>query len=101
MDKISLYDYIISDENIYLSIYSAKSYILNKSLLGKKDKELLNSLNDPFNENIIYETTKSVKEIVKKILDDKDYLKHKFILNLKNMKINLYIDLYTVQNYYS
>lgn len=74
MDKISLYDYIISDENIYLSIYSAKSYILNKSLLGKKDKELLNSLNDPFNENIIYETTKSVKEIVKKILDDKDYL---------------------------
>lgn len=74
MDKISLYDYIISDENIYLSIYSAKSYILNKSLLGKKDKELLNSLNDPFNENIICETTKSVKEIVKKILDDKDYL---------------------------
>ena len=43
MDKISLYDYIISDENIYLSIYSAKSYILNKSLLGKKDKELLNA----------------------------------------------------------
>ena len=53
MTKISLTKYIKSNENIYLAIYAVKSFVFEASLLDKKDKELLNMLLDPFNEEII------------------------------------------------
>ena len=69
-----LREFILSDSNIYLAIYAVKSYVFDPQLLDRKDKELLNSLLDPFNEEIIYRVIEDVKYIVENIIDDKHYL---------------------------
>lgn len=69
-----LEDYILRDENIYLAIYSVKSYVFDPQLLELDDVELLNTLSDPFNESVIMELIKDVKSIVRKIIFDKKYL---------------------------
>ena len=51
---MKLCEFIVSDENIYLAIYAVKSYVFDPQLLDREDKELLNSLMDPFNEEIIF-----------------------------------------------
>lgn len=71
---MKLHEYIISNENIYLAIYSVKSYVFDLQLLSKEDMELLNSLSDPFNEDIILPVISDVKEIVKKIIYNDEYL---------------------------
>ena len=37
MNKGNLYNYIISDQNIYHAIYSMESYIFEKTLLDEND----------------------------------------------------------------
>lgn len=69
-----LREFILSDSNIYLAIYAVKSYVFDQQLLDREDKELLNSLLDPFNEEIIYRVIEDVKNIVENIIDDKHYL---------------------------
>lgn len=69
-----LREFILSDQNIYLAIYAVKSYVFDPQLLDREDKELLNSLLDPFNEEIIYRVIEDVKNIVENILDDEHYL---------------------------
>lgn len=69
-----LRDFIVSEKNIYLAIYSVKSYIFDPQLLDYDDKEKLNLLADPFNENIVNEIITEVKEVLKKILNKKEYL---------------------------
>lgn len=69
-----LHEFILNDKNIYLAIYSVKSYVFDSILLDKNDKELLNLLVDPFNEEIINETIINVRKILVKILDDTNYL---------------------------
>lgn len=71
---MKLREYILDKKNIYLAIYSVKSYVFDTQLLSRKDKKLLTSLIDPFNEVLINETIESVKQILKKILDDQEYL---------------------------
>jgi hypothetical protein len=71
---MGLKDYVLSDQNIYLAIYAAKSYVFDQQLLCREDKELLNDLADPFNEEVIYATITDVKEILKNILEDDEYL---------------------------
>lgn len=71
---MTLQDYILDEKNIYLAIYAVKSYIFEPQLLDRKDKELLNKLVDPFNEDEIEETIKEVQKILSSILEDKDYL---------------------------
>lgn len=69
-----LREYILDERNIYLAIYAVKSYVFDQQLLDMKDKELLNLLIDPFNEEIIHGTILGVQAILKNILDDDDYL---------------------------
>lgn len=71
---MKLRKYVLSEQNIYLAIYAVKSYVFNPQLLKKKDKELLNSLADVFDENIVNKVIQDVKGILKKILDDENYL---------------------------
>ncbi len=70
---MKLKDYIISDENIYLAIYSVRSYVFDPELLDLKDKELLNHLSDPFNEEIIKGIMRRIKKILEKVLEDENY----------------------------
>lgn len=62
--------YILDNKNIYLAIYAAKSYVFDSQLLDKEDKELLNSLADPFNEELISKTIQRVRKILENVLDD-------------------------------
>lgn len=70
---MTLESYILSDENIYLAIYAAKSYVFDPQLLCKEDREMLNRLQDPFNEALIDQTIRNIKQILKSALKDKDY----------------------------
>lgn len=74
MSKSNLEDYVLSDKNIYIAIYSVKSYVFEPGLLSTDDKKLLNMLQDPFNEKIIFQVIKEVKNIIEKIIKDESNL---------------------------
>jgi len=59
---------LLSDENIYLSIYLAHSYVQNKELLRDEDLKLLNEITDVFCLETISTTTKKVKERIEQVL---------------------------------
>lgn len=63
--KKNLYDILMSDENIYLAIYSLESYIFNKELLNGKNRKLLNELRDKFNESVIKRDKESKRALGK------------------------------------
>lgn len=48
MDWETIREYLISNENIYLSIYCLDSYVFNPELLDDEDKLKLNKLKDKF-----------------------------------------------------
>ena len=72
IEKTNTYKRLVSDENIYLAIYSLESYIFNKELLSDGDKELLNQLRDKFNEKLIESVTKQVKKVLRKLATDEN-----------------------------
>lgn len=70
----SLRDRLLSNENIYLSVYMANSYVQNRELLSGEDLDLLYKLNDVFNKELILSTIEKVRSIiVEKIDDDSAY----------------------------
>lgn len=69
---MKIYDYALSDKNIYLAIYCLDSYIFNPELLSHEDRKLLDQLRDKFNEQIIKETVKIVKARIKELLMNPD-----------------------------
>lgn len=71
---MNLREYILSKQNIYLAIYAVKSYVFDVQLLDRKDKELLNSLMDPFDEDLIFSVIEDVRSIIKKAIDNEQYL---------------------------
>lgn len=73
----SLKERLLSDENIYLSIYSVNSYINNKELLNYNDRKKLYELNDKFNYKIISKTIKEVRTNIENIIEDDGFLKSK------------------------
>lgn len=62
----SVFKNLMSDSNIYLSIYSVNSYVFNKELLSKKDKIRIGKLKDKFDEK---ELSKLIREVRKCLLD--------------------------------
>lgn len=66
---MNLRDFVTSDENIYLAIYSVKSYVFDPQLLTIKDKKLLVKLSDSFNEALIFRVIEKVRENIIEILD--------------------------------
>lgn len=84
---MKLREYILSQENIYLAIYAVRSYVFDPQLLDIEDRELLNSLSDPFDEELIFKIIGEVTEILKSVLDDENYLfKTKVYMKPKDYK---------------
>lgn len=71
---MSLRDRLLSDENIFLAIYTVDSYIQERELLDSEDTELLARLKDVFNRNIMEDTVRKVKGRLALILEnDSEY----------------------------
>lgn len=69
----TLRDRLLSDENIYLSIYLANSYIQNKELLSDEDLDLLYKLNDVFNKDVVLNTITTVRDRIDFLLNDDSF----------------------------
>jgi len=78
--KTPLYNRLISDENIYMAIYSVESYINNSELLDDVDLKILNRLRDKYDEKYISEIINKVKRNIDKLLNDSNFF----------MKVNVY-----------
>jgi Reverse transcriptase (RNA-dependent DNA polymerase) len=74
MKNKTLYDYVISDLNIYNSIYSLESYVFEKQLLSDTDFELLNKLSDKYDKVTIEETILKCKRKLDNILTNENEL---------------------------
>lgn len=72
-ENTELYKRLISDSNIYLSIYSLDSYIFNKELLSDEDKLLMEKLKDKFNESFINQIIEKVRNCLEKLVLEHDY----------------------------
>ena len=72
IENTTVYNRLISDENIYLAIYSLDSYIFNKELLSIDDKKLLNQLRDKFDESKIRDVIDDVRDVLKELVLDKN-----------------------------
>ena len=72
-EKVDLKEYITSDQNIYLAIYSVRSYVFDPQLLNTEDKELLNALADPFDTRLIDDLIKNIRDELNMILEDENY----------------------------
>ena len=89
IEKTNTYNRLVSDENIYLAIYSLESYIFNKELLEEKDKKLLNQLRDKFNEELIGEVTEQVKAVLRKLAtDENSFIEASVYFKPKKYKLN-------------
>lgn len=69
----NLYKQLISEENIYLAIYSLNSYVYNIELLSYSDRCRLTELTDKYNEKKINECIKDVRIVIEKLIKEKDY----------------------------
>lgn len=74
MKNKTVYDYVVSDVNIYNSIYSLESYVFEKQLLKDSEFELFNELSDKYNKVIIEETILKCKTKLIEILNNDDEL---------------------------
>lgn len=67
------YKYLLSDENIYLALYSVESYVFLYDLLSKEDKKRYQKLKDKFNEKyIIGEIIPAVRKEIERVILNKD-----------------------------
>ena len=69
MNKGKLYNYIISDQNIYHAIYSMESYIFEKTLLDENDIDMYHRLTDKFDLKTIEPFIERCKYRIIEILD--------------------------------
>lgn len=82
-NDLNIKDRLFSEQNIYLALYSVDSYISNKELLSKRDREELIKLRDKFDEKNIKKWIKIVKERLHQLIDDTDYLHAKIYFKPK------------------
>lgn len=67
---MKLRDRLLSEENIFLAIYTVDSYIQNRELLDQEDVRLLEDLKDVFNHDVMMDTVERVEKRLTSILDD-------------------------------
>lgn len=85
-ESTSVFEILMSDSNIYLSIYSLDSYIFNKELLSKKDKIRLEKLKDKFDEKELSKLIGEVRECLLDLVDKSDvFIRAKVFFNPKKV----------------
>lgn len=85
-ENTSVFKTLISDSNIYLSIYSLDSYIFNKELLSKEDKIRMEKLKDKFDEKELLKLITEVREcLVDLIIQSDIFIKVKVFFNPKKI----------------
>lgn len=85
-ENTSVFKVLMSDSNIYLSIYSLDSYIFNKELLSKEDKIKLEKLKDKFDEEELLKLIGEVREcLIDLILKSDIFIKAKVFFNPKKL----------------
>lgn len=67
--RSKIYNRLISDENIYLAIFSIDSYILNKELLSKGDLQLFHLLHDVLNERLLKDTIEKIRNRLQSVMN--------------------------------
>ena len=78
--------YLLSDENIYLSIYSLNSYVFEYDLLDASDRELYHSLQDKFDKKVINIVVLEVRKRIEELLDkDDEFIEVKVYFKPKKM----------------
>lgn len=82
-NELSIRKRLFSKQNIYLALYSVESYISNRELLDKGDKEELSRLKDKFDEENIEKWIVKIQERLYQLIDDIDYLHAKIFFKPK------------------
>ena len=75
MEQYKLSDFIYSDENIFLAIYSVRTYVFDPQLLSSEDRRLLEELKDIFDEEKIASLIVKVRTLMHKVLDGDENFK--------------------------
>ena len=82
-NELGIRERLFSKQNIYLALYSVDSYISNRELLDKKDKEALRRLKDKFDENNIEKWIGEVQARLHQLIDEGQYLHTKIFFKPK------------------
>ena len=86
-NELSIRERLFSKRNIYLALYSVESFISNRELLDKGDKEELNRLKDKFDEENIEKWIEKIQERLYQLIDDIHYLQAKIFFKPKKYDI--------------
>jgi len=86
-NELSIRKRLFSKQNIYLALYSVESYISNRELLDKGDKEELSRLKDKFDEENIEKWIGKIQERLHQLIDDIHYLHAKIFFKPKKYDI--------------
>ena len=86
-NELSIRKRLFSKQNIYLALYSVESYISNRELLDKQDKEELNRLKDKFDEKNIEKWIEKVQERLYQLIDESHYLHARIFFKPKKYDI--------------
>lgn len=95
-NELSIRKRLFSKQNIYLALYSVESYISNRELLDKRDKEELNRLKDKFDEKNIEKWIEKVQERLYQLIDESHYL-HARIFFKYQWELSEYLNRYICQ----
>lgn len=82
-NELRIRERLFSKQNIYLALYSVESYISNRELLDKVDKDKLNRLKDKFDEENIEKWIGLVQDRLHQLIDDISYLHAKIFFKPK------------------
>lgn len=87
IEKTKCGRFLLSDENIYLSIYSLNSYVFEYNLLNTEDRILYHRLQDKFDARLINGVITRVKAYVNRMIKGKDGVVNKDFVQEKNPKM--------------
>ncbi len=82
-NELSIRKRLFCKQNIYLALYSVESYISNRELMDKEDKEALSRLKDKFDEQNIEKWIKNIEERLHQLIDEEYYLQTKIFFKPK------------------
>lgn len=88
IEKTKCGRFLLSDENIYLSIYSLNSYVFEYNLLNTEDRILYHRLQDKFDARLINGVITRVREQIIELFDKDKYIEAKVYFKPKKLSEN-------------